>query len=500
MKRDEFASRYIIKIITSVFIILLNSMITIIIPRAFSLEEYGYYTFNINIFTSIVGLANLSTSNALNAKYAKRNNDIGLLKFYGIFFCVIALVLNISLLIAYPFQLVKSFFGSQTFIVIILGLETAILNKLLTDVISVYDSIAVTRFPAVMQSVMKILMSCFVLLTYLLGVLNIVTFYIGQAVVFIIIIVILCFEFFKDFYQTNDIIKDNGIKSYIQEFYFFCKPLVIVTITAQLLNIYMDSILMKNSGPEIRAIYGAASQLNALLIFVFSPYAELSKREFAIKTDNTAELESYFMRSIKMVMWGTAFFAVFIAVFSDWIVPILFGEKYITARMSVIIIMIYTIFQAWGQVISSFLLSLERTKESAWLTVLTQVLLFIGTFLFLKPNFIFPSGLGAEGMALTRTVANVGYVLMMIVVVAKRFNYSLLKMNLIYMESIAFFSLISIGIHLLFTKFNNLLVSPLLWVIISGIIYTVLTALLLYNYPHLIGFTKERIRKLVFRK
>jgi len=310
----------------------------------------------------------------------------------------------------------------------------------------------------------------------------------------------LCFEFLKDFYQTNDIIKDNGIKSYIQEFYFFCKPLVIVTITAQLLNIYMDSILMKNSGPEIRAIYGAASQLNALLIFVFSPYAELSKREFAIKTDNTAELESYFMRSIKMVMWGTAFFAVFIAVFSDWIVPILFGEKYITARMSVIIIMIYTIFQAWGQVISSFLLSLERTKESAWLTVLTQVLLFIGTFLFLKPNFIFPSGLGAEGMALTRTVANVGYVLMMIVVVAKRFNYSLLKMNLIYMESIAFFSLISIGIHLLFTKFNNLLESPLLWVIISGIIYTVLTALLLYNYPHLIGFTKERIRKLVFRK
>lgn len=500
MKRDEFANRYFIKIITSVFIVLLNSLITLIIPRAFSLEEYGYYTFNINVFTSIVGLANLSASNALNAKYAKRNNDIGLLKFYGLFFSVIALILNVSLLIVYPFHLMKTLFGAQTCIVVILGLESAILNKLLTDVISVYDSIAVTRFPAVMQSTLKILMSCFVLLTYLLGILNIVTFYIGQIVVFIIIITVLCIEFLRDFRQINNNIDDYGIKSYIREFYFFCKPLVIVTITSQLLNIYMDSILMNNSGPEVRAIYGAASQLNALLIFVFSPYAELSKREFAIKTDNTMEQERYFMQSIRIVMWGTAFFAVFIAVFSDWIVPILFGEKYVAARMSVIILMIYTIFQAWGQVISSFLLSLERTKESAWLTVLAQILLLCGTFLFLKPNFIFSAGLGAEGMALARTVSNVGYVLTMILIVAKKFNYSLSKMNLIYIKAISFFSLIAIGIHLIFTKFNKLFESRLLWVMISGIIYTFFTVLLLYNYPHLIGLTKERIKKLVFRK
>ena len=68
MKQDEFKSRYIIKLISSVLIALLNIIIQMLLPRVFTVEEYGYYTYNLNVFTSVVGIATLSAPNALVSK------------------------------------------------------------------------------------------------------------------------------------------------------------------------------------------------------------------------------------------------------------------------------------------------------------------------------------------------------------------------------------------------------------------------------------------------
>ena len=503
MKRDDFSKRYIIKLFSAGIIILLNVIITFIIPRAFSLEEYGYYTFNTSIFTSIVGLANLSTSNALNTKYAKRNNDIGLLKFYAGFFVIMTLCLNILVIGLYHFNFVKHFFGSQNLFIIILGLEVALLNKLLTDVISIFDSIAVTRFPSVMQGLLKAIIAIFVLITYFLGKLNLYIFYIGQIIIFGSIITVLCKVFLKDFRIINTDYADYGLKSYIKEFYIFCKPLVIVGVFSQLLNLFMDSSLLNNSGAETRAMYGAACQFNALLVFVFSPYAELSKREFAVKSQDQIDLKHYFMNSIKIVMWGTAFFAVFIAIFADWIIPVLFGENYISARISVILIMVYTIYQAWGQVMSSFLLSLEKTKESAWLGLVSQSLLFVCVLIFLRPNFIFPTSLGAEGLSLSRAIANVFYVIAMIFVIARQFRYSALSINLISVFSIVFYGVIAgilhVASHIIMQKFS--IGTPFVWLLLSSFVYLCATLVFLWKCPEIFGVNKEQLKKIIsFKK
>lgn len=498
MKRDSFAKRYFIKIISSFAIILLDLAITLILPRAFSVEEYGYYTFNASIFLAIVTLANLSTSNALNSKYAKRNNDIGLIKFYFIFFLFIAFLLNISVFFIKPFQFIHSIFGKQSFFTIILGLEVAIFNKLYTDVISIYDSIAVTRFPAVMQTVLKIIMALFVFVTYQLSFLNIIIFYIGQITVFILIISILFKAFIKDFFTRNEKGVDLGLKQYAKEFFVFCKPLFLVSIITQLLSIYMDSSLLNSSGPEIRAMYGAATQLNALVVFMFSPFAELSKREFSVKCENKDELERYFIQALKFVMWLTTYFSVFIAVFSDWIIPVIFGDKYLAARWCICILMIYTIYQSWGQVMGSFLYSTEKTKTTAFLGIISQLALFLGIFIFIKPSIIFPNGLGAEGMALTRTVANILYISVIIYVISRELKTSWFRINLIIVESVLFFLILSIIIHYLLQatilKIVNL--NPLLLTLIGGVIYTLVTVVFIYRFPTLVGISKDRLKTL----
>ena len=123
MKQDEFRYRYIVKVGSSIAIALLNMIIQFILPRALSVEEYGYYTYNLNVFTSVVMLANLSTSNAFIAKYSKRNQEIGLIYFYLKFFAIVALGLNIAVFIFFKCGISGNAFAGQTIEIVLLGLE-----------------------------------------------------------------------------------------------------------------------------------------------------------------------------------------------------------------------------------------------------------------------------------------------------------------------------------------------------------------------------------------
>mgnify|MGYP000987855188 CR=1 FL=1 len=143
MKQDDFKYRYIVKVLSSIGIAVLNMIIQFVLPRAFNIEEYGYYTYNLNVFTSIVTLANLSASNAFIAKYSKRNQEIGMIYFYLSFYGIVAIVLNVSVIFLYGIGAFSSTFAGQTLGIVMLGLETAIVLKLLTDCISIYDAAAI---------------------------------------------------------------------------------------------------------------------------------------------------------------------------------------------------------------------------------------------------------------------------------------------------------------------------------------------------------------------
>ena len=198
MKQNDFKYRYIVKVLSSIGIAVLNMIIQFVLPRAFNIEEYGYYTYNLNVFTSIVTLANLSASNAFIAKYSKRNQEIGMIYFYLSFYGIVAIVLNVSVIFLYGIGAFSSTFAGQTLGIVMLGLETAIVLKLLTDCISIYDAAAISRFPAVLQILLKIIVSGAVIFGYLFGNLNLALFYIIQLSVTIVIVCILLYAIIKE--------------------------------------------------------------------------------------------------------------------------------------------------------------------------------------------------------------------------------------------------------------------------------------------------------------
>lgn len=425
MRQDTFKNRYIIKLSSSIIVAGLNAIIQVLLPIALSVKEYGVYSYNLSVFTSVVSVATLSTPNALVAKFSRRNEEVGLVNFYLKFYFFIAFFLNLFVIVGYGFGYTKLLFQDQTIVMVLLGVESAIVLRLNTDCCSIFDAMAISRFPAVVQSISKVILSVLVVCFYAASTLDLRCFYLIQLSVAIAFSLKLLISFYREHQKRYPQTIDRGVKEYLREYYQYCKPLVLSNAFAEIVTIVMNWALYEHGGVEAAAVFGIAWQLNTLVSYAFSPFAELSKREFAVVITDKKNLEERYEQSIILILWISSFFALFIGVFSSWVIPVVLGDKYAGFYAVIFIIMVFTVFQAAGQVGGSFLLATEQTKICAIITVLGQILKVVAVFAFQIPNTLFPAGLGAEGMALTYLISNGITVVVQDMIIVKKLSINI---------------------------------------------------------------------------
>ena len=495
MKRDQFTNRYIIKIASSVIIAVINAVIQLLLPWALTKEAYGYYTYDMNTFVSLVVLANLSTSNAMVAKFSKRNEEVGILRFYLKFYGVMAIALNIGLAITSKIPAVFDNFGGQTLLVVLLALDANIVNKLLTDTVSMYDASAISRFPALLQMLMKVVLSVAVIITYALRILNLEIFFACMLVITGGIVLWLLVELFRDNKQNYPKQIDLGTKAYIQEYANFCKPLIFATVFSQVVVIVMNTALMKFGGASQQADFGIAWQLNTMVGYIFVPYAELMKREFAVLVNEPQRMRDRFHQSYKLMFWITSYFAVFIGIFSKDLLAIPYGDKFANAIVVTILIMYYTIYQSVGQLMGAYLIATEKTKLQAVTTVIGQVLTLGCVFLFQIPNFIWPQSLGANGIAWNYLVVNMITNVILVTIIAGHLGISKVRENLIQLPAILICSGTALAcFYLVGFLPGSGIVRQVLQILIGGMAYTLVIGGVLYVNPQFIGMSRESLQ------
>lgn len=502
MKQDDFKYRYIIKMLSSVLIVVINMIVQMLLPRAFSVEEYGFYTYNLNVFTAVVTLGNLSFSNALVAKYAKRNDEIGLVNFYLKFYIAMALAINALFMLLYAVGVLRDTFAGQTLLTILLGLEVAIVNKLLTDCILIYDACAISRVPAVGQIVLKVLISVFVVAGYFLGKLHLLYLYIVQISITLILVCILLWVLITN-QNKKYAKKDLGIRHYWKEYLTFSAPIIPATFVSQFTVIMMNWALMNWAGVNEQACFGVAWQLNLLLSYVFNPYAELSKREFAVIHDQSGALKDRFEQSLRLMIWATTYFAIFISFMSKWILPVVFGETYADIGLVVVVVMFYTIYQAWGQIGGSYMLATEKTKAYAFTSTMGQLLTIVFIFLFQRPNAVWKNGLGAVGIGLNYFCANLVATTVMVVYICKGLGIPtgvIIRMQLhpILLCSVLSFVLLQLCSVLPIPDMG--IMDELLRLLLAGVVYTGGLGVYIYCNPKVIGVSKGTLQRMLRRK
>ena len=501
--QESFSRRYLVKIVSSVLIALLNVIVQLLLPRVFTIEEYGYYSYNLNVFSSVVAVFNLSTSNALISKFSKKNDEDGYVHFYLRFFAIISLLLNIGIILLFPTSFIHASFTGQTIFVILLGLNASIVRKLLTDMVSVFDAMALSRLPALWQIIQKIIITICVVGGYYFSILNIYVFYIFQITTIGGISLFLIVQFFcihKNKYKVS--LRKQNVE-YISEFFVFCRPLVFATIFDQISILAKNWALMHWSGISSSALFGAAWQLNIIISYIFSPYAELMKREFAVIHRDTDELNHRIIQSLKIMAWLISFFCIFIVINANDVLMFLFGQKYSNAVLITQVIMIYTIYQAWGQILGSFMLALEKTRASSIISMLANCLSVLLIYFLQCPNFIWKNGLGVNGMAFSYAIVNYFSVSLLLFYVTKIMKLSFFKLSSIPLLSMTICFIISFSINSVFMKLipDNSQIVRFLRLMCGGFSYSIIIMLLIWNCPKIIGIDKKiLIMKLPFKK
>ena len=502
-KQESFSRRYIVKILSSVLIALLNVIVQLFLPRIFSIEEYGYYSYNLNVFTSIVTIFNLSASDALVSKFSKNNEEKGYVVFYLRFFALVSLVLNIGVLLLFQTSLMHNSFAGQTLCIMLLGLNAAIVRKLLTDIIAVFDAMAFSRLPAFWQIVQKILITIGVVAGYFAGILHLFGFYILQIATILFVAILLIFIFFYLHKAQFKFPVKKSLFEYIGEFYIFCRPLVLATAFAQVIIIIKNWALMYWSGIASSALFGVAWQLNVIISYIFSPYAELMKREFAVIHNNEDMLRYRVQQSLKVMAWLISFFCVFIAVYASDVLTVLFGDKYSDAVLITQLIMLYTVYQAWGQILGSFMLAVEQTRAYSIISMIGNIFSLVLLYFFQCPNFIRPNGFGANGMGWSYVIGNIFSVTLMLCFITRKMNMRFLELYAIPIISMIGCFIISFVPYVFLGKciLDSGMIFMVLRILCGGLLYCGIIMLLIWKFPRILGIDKAVLRqKLSFWK
>lgn len=317
-----------------------------------------------------------------------------------------------------------------------------------------------------------------------------------------VIVLILLLAIIKEQRKRYPTIINKGFRQYAKEYFIYCRPLASALAISQIMVIIMNWALMKWFGVTEQAIFGAAWQLNTLVGYVFSPYAELSKREFAVLYADKKQLNVRLDQALRLMFWITSYFSIFIGIGADWILPVIYGDKYTGAHLVTLLIMYYTIYQAWGQITGSLMLGLELTRLNAIFTVAGQMMTLAAVFIFQIPNFIWPQGLGATGIALNYLTVCFFITQTRIIVLGKKLGMKVIRELTIQILPLVLCTVLSMGLKCALNGViqTESIGSNFLKIGISGVVYTVVIVGIVWRYPSLVGLSRESILSLMRRR
>lgn len=494
---DSFKKRYVIKLISTMVVVAANTSVQLILPRALSIKQYADYTYNLNVFTSVLAIAMLSMDGAFASKVSKRLKETRLILFYGKFLLLVALCLNIGICLVFAFGAGNVMFSNQNFGVVILALNASLSLKLFQEISSLYDCYALTRYSEPMISIEKVTLTVLVYFFYLNTFFNIKIFYLLQIT--LILLIGTCMLWW--FYSHNKELFTNmygNEKTYTKEFYEYCRPMVVAAIVSNLLVIVSNWLLKTMGGNGEQAYYGVAWQLNSLIVYTFSPIIALLQREFSVRVNNKEILGDFYRKILKTTILVVCFFSCFVIINADIILNALFGEKYTGAVQVTRLIMFYTIFQAWGQVEGAMYTASERTKVYARITI-TMLIVSIGlVYLFQIPNFIWPNSLGSIGMGLQKAVGN-----SISAMVSVYYNCKYLKMKCYKHIKNSFFILtLFLGIAFVCRSIIDfagikvvIIYNPLIQFIVYGCVYTAVCVIILFSFAKYFDLPLDKLKR-----
>ena len=154
--------------------------------------------------------------------------------------------------------------------------------------------------------------------------------------------------------------------------------------------------------------------------------------------------------------------------------------------------MLYTIYQAEGQILGSFMLAVEQTKAYSTISMIGNIFSLILLYFFQYPNFIWAKGLGANGMGWSYVIGVIFSFTSLLCFITKKVNMNFLKLYAIPIISMIGCFIIAFIPYVLLGRCisGRRMIFVVLRILCGGFLYCGIIMLLIWRFPQILGINK----------
>lgn len=498
------ARRYFFKLFANVASVPVYLAMEAILPRALGPRLYGDYSFATNLFTQLSAFLDMGTSTCFYNSLSRRQTESGLIAFY----------LRVSLLVLAVTMIVSG---------IICGVPVAG-EALMPDVPlwlapfaalwafltwwgrvlrSMNDAIGATVSSEMVRTVVSLASVGVLCLLFFAGFLNIGTLFAQQylmlgctAAGYWIVTVRSGRGQWENGGRFSLALGKGRTRAYAKEFFTYSNPLFVQALIMFFMLTAERWLLQWFNGSAEQGFF-ALSQKVCMACFLFvSAMTPLLMRELSISwgKHDLVGMGRLIDRFAPLLYVVAAYFSCFTMAEAPAIVKLFGGAEFAAAILPVQIMAIYPLHQAYAQLA----LSVFHASSKTWIPRNVQMCeLFYGlgtTFFLLAPASLHGLGMGAVGLAIKTVVVQMVTVNIYLFIASRIVPLDFWRNVVHQVWSLALLCALGFACREATVAVGLGAVDSIVRFFFSGVLYTVLVALVAFAIPQLLGLSREELR------
>lgn len=392
LRKRKVAKNAMWMIAERVIQMIISLFVGVISARYLGPENYGTLNYGLALVTLFSSIAKLGLESIIVKEYINNRDKNGLLLGSAFTLRMISGILSIITIMIY----VSITNPNDHIIFTTTFLQSLILIFEVFDLIDFwFQSQLKSKYVAIAKTIAYIVMSVYKIALLILGK-SVEWFAFATSFEYIVILIILIIMYIKNGGQKFKVSIKTGINLLKQSYHFIVSGLLVTVYTQ------MDKIMIAHYIDQTQVgLYSAATAISSMWGFI--PNAIINSMRPTIYEAKERD-EQLYLRRLKqlyaMVFWCGVFFALGITVFSKIIVGILYGQEYLGATISLVILSWSTIFAYLGTARGVWVVCENKNKY-------TKKYVFWGALVNLILNAIFIPAIGINGAAIATLIAQI---------------------------------------------------------------------------------------------
>lgn len=488
------SKKYFSKLFTRLIQFSSSLLLLGIVPRALGPIGLGIYEFLNSFFGNLSRLANLETSNAYFSKLSKRQNETSLISYIVIFNFLGFVITFLLMCIIIVLGLKEKLIGDIKLTFIFCSIVFTFLLSYVGIIRLTHDALGYTIKIEKVFSFQAVLSFFLLFIFYKYDFLTLELYFTIQIFNQLIIIIPGFYILLKnsEFKINNLLLSKDKIVKYSKEFYQFCHPLVFYAFVVFFVGISDRLLLLKFGGLKEQGLYGFSAKISDLIFIIPSAMSVLIFRELSISVSQNKKnrIRVILTKNLYLFYFIASYFAIFISQNAEYVTHLIGGDKFLDASPVLAIISFYPLHQIYGQFLGSLLISYEKTSILRNVGSLVIVFGLVLSIFLIGPDAYNCLQLGAVGYAYKMIIYQIILSNVFLIIVSKLIRLKLRKIifHQIYVVGVLYI-IMKISELILQNKFSNVNLAFFL----SGVLYSLLCAILIFTFPRIIGLNRNKL-------